>query len=91
LINEQFLEWLRIEKNLGLKSARDVLSRCRRVERVLQINLETEINNSMDSRNIVSRITKEKSKFFSPDTNVTFAFSVIARAIRLYGEFKELK
>lgn len=89
MIEEGFKTWVIRKKKLGVKSARDVVSRCKRVERVFGISLHSAIRNSNDANQMVKQLTREQSKFFSPSTNKVYALAVLARAVRLYGEFRE--
>ena len=46
----RFLDWLTTEKNMGTRSAKDVLSRCGRVSRMLNIEeIEEQFANDVDS------------------------------------------
>ena len=70
-----FLEWLTTEKNMGPRSAKDVLSRCGRVSRMLNIE---EIEESTFS------LLLESSDFQSSSM---FVKSQLKRAVSLYLEF----
>lgn len=71
----RFLEWLTTEKNMGTRSAKDVLSRCGRVNRMLNIE---EIEESTFS------LLLESSDFQSSSM---FVKSQLKRAVSLYLEF----
>lgn len=74
---EKFLNWLQVDKGISLRSARDVLSRCRRITVITKVK---EINeNTMDKL--------LKSKEFNGFT--TTIKSQLKRAITLYLEFKK--
>lgn len=71
----RFLEWLTTEKSMGTRSAKDVLSRCGRVNRMLNIE---EIEESTFS------LLLESSAFQSSSM---FVKSQLKRAVSLYLEF----
>lgn len=71
----RFLDWLTTEKNMRTRSAKDVLSRCGRVSRMLNIE---EIEESTFS------LLLESSDFQSSSM---FVKSQLKRAVSLYLEF----
>ena len=73
----KFLEWLSTEKTMGVRSAKDVISRCGRVSRWLHIE---EFNTS------VTELLKESREFQSSST---FIRSQLKRAVSLYIEFQD--
>lgn len=72
----RFIEWLSTEKALGARSAKDVVSRCGRVNRLL--GTEELGNNAID-------LLKENSNF---QNSSTFIRSQLKRAASLYIEFQ---
>ena len=73
----KFLEWLNTEKSMGARSAKDVVSRCSRVNRLLGIE---EIGaDTID-------LLKENDEF---QNSSTFIRSQLKRAISLCIEFHE--
>lgn len=50
MLDDNFAKWLQTEKNMGVKSARDVISRCRRIQLVFKISLDKEVKNSKDAK-----------------------------------------
>ena len=74
----ELLEWLINEKNMSIRSAKDVISRCGRVCRMLNID-------SIDSdtlENLQSNDTFEESSMFIK--------SQLKRAVTLYNEFDKI-
>lgn len=71
----RFVEWLTTNKGMGTRSAKDVVSRCGRVSRMLAIE---EINEKAISSLI------ENSDF---QNSSTFVKSQLKRAVSLYLEF----
>ncbi|MBR5617713.1 MAG: hypothetical protein IKW50_05965 [Oscillospiraceae bacterium] len=73
----KFIEWLNTEKSMGARSAKDVLSRCSRVNRLLgteKLGVDT-----ID-------LLKENAEF---QNSSTFIRSQLKRAVSLYVEFQE--
>lgn len=75
----KFLEWLSTEKSMGARSAKDVVSRCSRVNRLLGI--EELGADAID-------LLKENEAFQSSST---FIRSQLKRAVSLYAEFQEIQ
>lgn len=73
----RFLEWLNAEKSMGARSAKDVVSRCGRVSRLLETD---ELGESA----II--LLKENNEF---QNSSTFIRSQLKRAVSLYIEFQE--
>ena len=72
-----FLEWLSAEKSMGARSAKDVVSRCSRVNRLLGIEVL-----GLDAIDLL----KENVEF---QNSSTFIRSQLKRAVSLYVEFQE--
>ena len=73
----RFLEWLSTEKSMGTRSAKDVVSRCSRVNRLLgteELGVDT-----VD-------LLKENEEY---QNSSTFIRSQLKRAVSLYVEFQE--
>ena len=73
----KFLEWLSAEKSMVARSAKDVVSRCSRVNRLLGIE-----DLGVDAIDLL----KENDEF---QNSSTFIRSQLKRAISLYAEFQE--
>ena len=71
-----FIEWLSTEKSMETRSAKDVVSRCGRVNRLL--GLEELGENAIEK-------LKENSDF---QNSSTFVRSQLKRAVSLYIEFQ---
>lgn len=75
----RFIDWLSTEKSMGTRSAKDVVSRCSRVNRLL--GLEEPGENAID-------LLKENYDF---QNSSTFIRSQLKRAVSLYIEFQTTK
>lgn len=75
----RLLEWLMNEKKMSIRSAKDVISRCSRVYRMLNID-------SIDSDTLEKLQKNEEFK-----TNSMFIKSQLKRAVALYLEFENIK
>ncbi|MBQ3530210.1 MAG: hypothetical protein IJA47_06955 [Oscillospiraceae bacterium] len=73
----KFLEWLKFEKSMGARSAKDVVSRCGRISRLLG-------NNELRADTI--ELLKANDEF---QNSSTFIRSQLKRAVSLYIEFEE--
>ena len=71
-----FVEWLGVEKSMSTRSAKDVVSRCGRVCRLLGIE---------EPEEHAIELLKEHSEF---QNNSTFIRSQLKRAVSLYIEFQ---
>lgn len=74
----ELLEWLINEKNMGIRSAKDVISRCGRVCRMLNID-------SIDSDTLENLQSNDKFEGSS-----MFIKSQLKRAVTLYNEFDKI-
>jgi hypothetical protein len=88
MIDRNFQNWLENSKELAPKSARDVLSRCRRIERTFEISLAETIKTKEDANLLCERLGKESSSLFAPTTNKVYATAVLRRAVNLYSEYQ---
>ena len=73
----KFLEWLSSEKSMSARSAKDVVSRCSRVNRLLGIE-----ELGVDAIDLL----KKNDEF---QNSSTFIRSQLKRAVSLYVEFQE--
>lgn len=71
----ELLEWLINEKNMSIRSAKDVISRCSRVRRMLHTD-------SISSNTL--EILKNNDEF---EESSMFIKSQLKRAVTLYNEF----
>lgn len=75
--NSNLLEWLINEKNMSVRSAKDVISRCSRVRRML--NTDSIGEDTLE--NLLSNDKFEESSMFIK--------SQLKRAVALYNEFEK--
>ena len=72
-----FLEWLKTEKNMSIRSARDTVSRLKRVLRIV------------DENSISLRTTDKLNRTTEFVNSSIFIKSQLRRAVTLYQEFKK--
>lgn len=75
--SSKLLEWLISEKNMSIRSAKDVISRCGRVRRILH----TDFISSDTLDNLQNNDEFEESSMFIK--------SQLKRAVTLYNEFEK--
>ncbi len=73
----ELIEWLMNEKNMSIRSAKDVISRCGRVRRMLNISI-------IDDATLEELQTNEEFEESS-----MFIKSQLKRAVALYMEFEK--
>jgi len=82
-----FKKWLIEEKQYNEYSARDVLSRCRRVEKVFNIKLSKTVKSINGYNNIRQRLLDEFHRYIKPGANTKKSVSAIVTAIKVYHNF----
>jgi hypothetical protein len=75
-LDEQFLEWLIKVRGLATRPARDVLSRCRRIERTLGVQLKRVASTQASSDSTIIKIRE------------TFDRNDVVYAFRLFVNYK---
>jgi len=90
IVEPAYRKWLLQKKKMSKRSAGDVISRCRRIERVLSVSLSREINkiNGLDLLKV--KLKKKSTKFLSPKTNKVYALAVLNRAAALFFEYSKV-
>lgn len=93
--SEQFRSWLmntylsdRTGAPLSKAAAADALSRCRRVEKRLRLDLDAELDGPADGETFVSRAEGHVERFVI-DGDEASGMASIMRAVRLYVLFKD--
>lgn len=79
MISDKLVEWLVEEKNMSVRSAKDVLSRCRRICRILDID-------TIEETTLKQLIETEEYNECS-----MFIKSQLKRTVTLYSEFLSWK
>lgn len=87
----QFTEWLRNVHDMKRKSSNDVVSRCRRIEKIFNIDLDDYVYDSKKVARLTERLRTEYHTYLKPETNRHYAVTVIIRALNLYTEYCTLK
>lgn len=82
-----FRQWLITTKSMGNKSARDVVSRCRRIEKTFGTQLVEVVQSEKEMSNLTTRLKQEASSYLKPGTNPIYGVAVVRRAARLYEEY----
>ncbi|MBI5182434.1 MAG: hypothetical protein HZA06_05945 [Nitrospirae bacterium] len=82
-----FIEWLIEFKHMGSKSARDVVSRCGRVEKIFGISFQDSLVNLEDVELVLRRLELESGSYLHASTKSIYAVAVLKRAVRLYYEY----
>jgi hypothetical protein len=85
---DRFKNWLLKNKQLGAKQSGDVLSRCRRIERVLNVSLDGTVSSQSKLDALMERLWSEAAEYLRPGANRTTAASQLRSAARLYAEYK---
>ncbi len=83
-------DWLINKKEFQKKSARDVISRCKRVERIFDISLDTTLKSQADVNELIDRLRAESSSYLAPEVKKVYAVSVLRRAVKLYAEYQQI-
>ena len=79
---EQFRAWLLKNKSFQAKSAGDVISRFRHVEKVLDISLERTVTSAKELDEVLQSLNQQRGNY------LTFSsVPSLRRAVRLYYEF----
>ena len=85
---EKFREWLQTSAGLTSKSTSDCVSRCRRVEKELRIDLKNDVSNLNRFMELIKRI-KEFTESQSDSYRSKYAFAATLKAAcRKYACFK---
>lgn len=90
---EQWLKTYESERSgglLGPGAIRDALSRCKRVERRLGVDLDAEIRRGGDAAPFVGRVTASVKKLGIKGHQERGLASIV-RAVRLYGAYRGAK
>lgn len=84
---DTFKKWLIEDMRYAGRSAKDVLSRCRRVERVLGINLNKAVKSKKGCDDVCQRLVDKADTYIKPGANKVGSVSIIATAVKLYHNF----
>lgn len=87
--SSEFILWLTHDRDCAQHVARDVESRCRRIERVMSTSLDDAVRDDAVFSQLLTRLQSEAPTFLGPSKNPKGALSVLTRAAKLYREFLE--
>jgi hypothetical protein len=91
MVGNDFVGWVIEKVKCSPKTARDAASRCRRVERLLNVKLDDAIRNESGFKTIRARLEKEKSLYIKRAMNERVAKATLVRAVKLYHQFLNSK
>ena len=87
MVKDSFREWLISKKAYSHRPARDMLSRCKRVERIFSISLDETIKTekSLDER--LHRLKNDADSYLKVGANHITSVGILRTAVRLYHEY----
>jgi hypothetical protein len=81
---DAFYEWLIQSRGYSVRAAKDVVSRCKRIERVLGIDLDGHLTLS----DVRERLTAAAPSYLRAGANPVTAVSILRTAAKLYWEYR---
>ena len=87
MIEKEFLYWLKERKRLKKKSAGDVISRCKRIERTFEIELDSTLKNQKGYNTLYKKLMDKSDLYLKKGSNKATAVAVLRRAAKHYFEF----
>jgi hypothetical protein len=86
--DDGFRQWLTKSKNMPDKQARDVVSRCNRIERVFNVSLDDVVRSQRKLETLLERTSVEADNYLKAGANQLTASSQLRTAARKYAEYK---
>ena len=84
----EFAKYLKVRRRYSLRSASDARSRCKRIEKVFHVSLDTLSSSDGEYEGLLGRITSEVHKISKGSTSAQYAARGAHRlAVKLYYEF----
>jgi hypothetical protein len=87
MLDDKLRQWLITEARYAARSAKDVLSRCRRVERIFNVNLDKAVKTQDGLEKIMNRLQNESGSYLKPKVNRMLSVSIMKTAVKLYHRF----
>lgn len=87
MVKDNFREWLICKKAYSPRPARDMLSRCKRVERIFDISLAKSIKTEKDLDELLHRLKNDAHSYLKAGASHTTSVSILRTAVRLYHEY----
>jgi len=88
MIDDKFKEWLIKKVKLSSKTASDASSRCRRIEKIFNINLGNAAKSMNGLEKVLERLNTESNAYIKPSVKNRYAAkATLVRATRLYHQF----
>jgi len=85
--DKSFGEWLIRKRRYGPQSARDMQSRCRRIERIFRCDLDRVLQSPTAYESYHHRLMEKADQILGPRTNRRYAIGSLRTALKLYVEF----
>ena len=87
MAKDNFREWLICNKAYKPRPARDMLSRCKRVERIFNISLDKSIETQKNLEELLHRLKNDADSYLRVGANHTTSVGILRTAVRLYHEY----
>lgn len=82
-----FREWVMETRGYSLRASGDAVSRCKRVERLLRVNLDTALRSAAGYERLQERVASETEFHLKPGASRRTSVGVLRSAIKLYRAF----
>ena len=87
MVKDNFREWLIRNKAYSPRPARDMLSRCKRVERIFDISLDKSIKTEKNLDELLYKLKNDADSYLKTGANHTTSVGILRTAVRLYHEY----
>ena len=87
MVKDNFREWLIRKKAYSPRPARDMLSRCKRVERIFNISLDKSIKTEKNLDELLHRLKNDADSYLKAGVNRITSVGILRTAVRLYHEY----
>lgn len=91
MVRHEFVDWVIMRVKYSQKTASDAASRCRRVERLFNVKLDSAVRTQKGFEAICQRLKKEINSYVKPKGDKRVAKATLTRAVKLYHEFLNSK
>lgn len=85
---DDFREWLIKETKYSGRSTSDVISRCKRVEKILNVNLAHTLRSEKEFHIISKALWDKSDSYLRPGANKTGSVKILVAALRIYRKFR---
>ena len=87
MVKDNFREWLIRKKAYSPRPARDMFSRCKRVERIFNISLDKSIKTEKNLDELLHRLKNDADSYLKAGVNHITSVGILRTAVRLYHEY----